>query len=124
MPQARRAPVGLRRIECITVLTTVIQVFACSCVVAHGLEARVPAAANDIAEVTTARQLQESIRSGVQHVIVNSHIDISILPSLSGHSGPGARVLAIQQNSDGQYTKTIRVRSPSYSVNKILVKYC
>eukprot|EP00892_Ulva_mutabilis_P006506 jgi/Ulvmu1/4227/UM019_0206.1 len=67
-----------------------------------------PLADLDFVSVTTPRQLQEALRSGVQHVVVNDHIDISELPSLYSNEGPGAHVLAIQQNGRGQYTKSIR----------------
>ena len=77
-------------------------------VVFYGSDARAPLM--DIVSVTTPRQLQESVSTGVAHVIVNEHLDISKLPSLSGILGPGAEVLAIQRNSDGQYTKSIVVR--------------
>ena len=76
----------------------------------HWSEARAPVNAIDFVPVTTPRQLQESVSTGVSHVVINDHIDISELPSLSGRSGPGADVLDIQRNSNGQYTRSIVVR--------------
>ena len=74
----------------------------------RGSDAR--ASVIDCISVTTPRQLQESVSTGVTHVVVNDHIDISNLPSLSGSLGQGAEVLTIQRNSNGRYTKSIVVR--------------
>lgn len=59
----------------------------------------------DIISVTTPRRLQESVITGVTHVVIYDHADISKLPSLPRRLGPGAHVLDTQRNSHGQNTK-------------------
>ena len=62
--------------------------------------------------VTTPRQLQESVTTGITHVVINTHMVVFELPGISRRlvALQGADLLAIQRNSDGQCTKSIVVR--------------
>eukprot|EP00892_Ulva_mutabilis_P003551 jgi/Ulvmu1/1568/UM110_0031.1 len=80
------------------------------CNALHGADARSRSVV-DVASVTTPSELQKAVRSGVQHVIINNHIDMTKNLRVEGSAGPPADAkgpLSIQQNANGQYTKTIR----------------
>ena len=61
----------------------------------------------DSASVTTASQLRNAVRSGVHHIIVKDHINMT--DAVLGDRESGA--IAWHQTREGQYTTSIRVRA-------------
>lgn len=60
--------------------------------------------------VSTPAALQEAVRSGKQHIVLNDHLDMTKTERFSMTAVPDSGVLAIVQNGFGQYTRSIRVR--------------
>eukprot|EP00892_Ulva_mutabilis_P011325 jgi/Ulvmu1/8565/UM045_0007.1 len=87
---------------------TVCLFVSCVFTLLHGLEGSPIVAMRDFATVSTAGWLQQALRTGVQHVVVNEHLDITELYSSSDGAAPGVWVLSMQQNAQGQYTRSIR----------------
>lgn len=64
--------------------------------------------------VTTPAELQEAVRSGLRHVIINDHLDLTQAPRFSETTVLDSSVLAVGQTRSGQYTASIQVRPPGY----------
>ena len=65
---------------------------------------------DDVAEVTTSEEFQEALRSGVTHVYITDHIDMTEAPLFSDNLVSNAAVAGVFPSSEGRQTKTIRVR--------------
>ena len=63
-----------------------------------------------VAAVTSPSQFQEAVRSGVKHIVINEHLDMTTTPSFSETTRPDAGAIAVVLNSNREYTNTIRVR--------------
>ena len=61
--------------------------------------------------VSNPSQLQVAVRSGVTHIVIAEHLDMTTTPRFFETTVLDAGMLAIVPNEDGQYTRTIRVRS-------------
>ena len=60
--------------------------------------------------VSSPSQLQVAVRSGVKHIVINEHLDMTSSPRFSRTTVLDAGMLAIVPNENGEYTRTIRVR--------------
>jgi hypothetical protein len=66
----------------------------------------------DAAFVYTPEELQNAVRLGVQHVVIQAHMDLATLPRLSATTLMSGAVLALSNDASGIYTQSIRVRAP------------
>lgn len=69
-----------------------------------------PGAAAGAIVVTTPSQLQEAVRSGQRHVIINDHLDLTKSPKFSETTALDTSVLAVVQTGSGHFTQSIQVR--------------
>lgn len=65
--------------------------------------------AQDQIAVKTASQLQQAVRSGKRHVIINDHLDLTQIPRFADTTALDTSVLAVRPNPAGQYTASIQV---------------
>ena len=72
--------------------------------------------------VTSPSEFQDAVRSGVKHIIINEHLDMTTTLRFSETTIADTVVIAIAPNDDG-YTSTIRVRG-HYSTQHYGCKYC
>lgn len=54
-------------------------------------------------------QLQEAVRSGAEHIVINDHIDMRATPRFSEATSLDSGMVAIVANAQAGYTKTIMV---------------
>lgn len=97
------------------VMKTVVyaMVFAVLTFGGGGVVGDVPPGAISIPEAVAVRspsQLQVAVRSGVKHIVINEHLDMTSSPRFSRTTVLDAGMLAIVPNEYGEYTRTIRVR--------------
>lgn len=60
--------------------------------------------------VRNPAQFQEAVRSGVAHIVINEHLDMTTTPRFSETTIMDAGMIAIVSNPNGGWTRTIRVR--------------
>ena len=60
--------------------------------------------------VSNPSQLQEAVRAGTRHVVINQHLDMTATPRFSETTVLDAAMLAIVRNENGEYTQSIVVR--------------
>lgn len=70
-----------------------------------------PGSVPEAVAVRNPSQLQMAVRSGVTHIVIAEHLDMTTTPRFSETTIMDAGMLAIVPNEFGQYTQTIRVRS-------------
>lgn len=70
----------------------------------------VPASTPEAVAVRNPSQFQVAVRSGVKHIVINEHLDMTTTPRFSETTIMDAGMIAIVPNEKGEYTRTIRVR--------------
>ena len=60
--------------------------------------------------VASPTEFQDAVRSGVKHIIINEHLDMTTTPRFSETTIADTAVIAIVPNANKGYASTIRVR--------------